>query len=542
MTGREPGSAEFEPTPLTPRRRRVDPAVIGVVVVAAAIGLAVLKPWAPPSPGATVASAAASGSGAIGDAATAVPTPGSSGAAATIESTPPITWTFAAAALEPHAVWGVRAVVRGRQTGSGSPGDGPGTGLVERWAELEVASDGTETALLPTADQGVLALGLTFPSDELPLDVRIFRETARGWRWLDSEPIGTSPAAGAFLFAPPRIGGAVRPTWPTGAYRIEVLVGDTIRRLDVDLPDRFEVVPDAGFVPDEMRTGLTSPFAPEFGTSGRRGPFLVDGGRTVWLDGQGTEALEPAAAWRSTQLVPGGIEPRSVSAVHAPRANGFGYLFAADAADLSVELARLQPEGSPMDVRRADGARFAGDDRLPFVILRTPAGEPWLPGIYRLDANWSDDDGRHRAVLHVELRPGPFGMQPVVLGSLRRLAPAAGRDIAAGVSGPSGQPLDLACTGTRTGETIVSTDPPAVIGLGHPPGEAPRSVVVERVLEGSESASFVPLVLAREPIAGLTLLAPADGDTFPPGVYRLTTTTGFETRDRTICAGVSDLD
>ncbi len=542
MTPREPSSAAFEPTPLTPRRRRVDPALIGALVVVAGIGLAVLKPWASPGPDDTAARATATSSGAIGDSATAMPAPSRSSAPAVIDSTPPIPWSFAAEALEPHGGWGVRAIVRGRQTGSGSPGDGPGTGLVERWAEPESAADGTATALLPTADQGVLALGITFPADELPLDVRIFRDTERGWQWLDTEPIGPSPAVGAFLFAPPRIGGAVRPNWPTGAYRIEVLVGETIRRLDVDVPDRFEVVPQAGFIPDEVRTGLVSPFAPELGSTGRRGPFLVDAGRTVWLDAIGADALEPADAWLTTQLAPGGIERQPVVAVHAPRANGFGYLFAADATDISVELARLQPEGSPGDVRRAIGARFAGDDRLPFVILRAPAGEPWLPGIYRMDVGWSDGGGAHRTSVHVELRPGPFGTQPIILGSLRRLAPAAGREMVAGVSEPAGSAVDLSCTGSRTGETIVSSDPPAVIGLGHPPGEAPATVVAERVLQGSGSAEFIPVSIAREPIPGLTLLVPANGDAFPPGVYRLTTTTGFEARDRTICAGVSDLD
>ncbi len=540
MTGREPGSAEFEPTPLTPRRRRVDPAVIGALVVVAGIGLAVLKPWVSPVPESQAARATPPGSGAIGDVATAVPAPSRSSAPAVIDSTPPIPWSIASEALEPHDAWGVRAIVRGRETGSGTPGDGPGAGLVERWTELETATGGMETALLSTADQGVLALGLTFPPDELPVDVRIFRETERGWQWLDAEPIGVSPAVGAFLFAPPRIGGVVRSTWPTGAYRIEVLEGDTVRTIDVDLPDRFEVVPQAGFIPDEMRTGLVSPFAPELGSTGRRGPFLVDAGRTVWLDAMGTEALEPAEAWLSTQLVPGGIERQSVVAVHAPRANGFGYLFAADATDLSVELARLQPEGSPGDVRRADGARFAGDDRLPFVILRAPAGEPWLPGTYRMDVGWRDADGAHHTSVHVELRPGPFGTQPMILGSLRRLAPAAGREMIAGVSEPAGQPVDLSCTGSRTGETIVSSDPPAVIGLGHPPGDAPTTVLAQRVVEGSAEA--VPLVVAREPIPGLTLVVPASGDAFPPGVYRLTAWTGDEARDRTFCAGVSDLD
>lgn len=542
MTPREPGFAEFEPAPLTPRRRRVEPVVVAALVVAAAIGLAVLKPWASPIPDDTVTRASPVGSGAIGDAATARPSPTRASAAAAIVSTPPIPWSIAADALEPHASWGVRAIVRGRQTGSGSPGDGPGTGLIERWTELESAADGTETALLPTADQGVLALGLTFPADELPLDVRIFRDTERGWQWLDSEPLGPSPAVGAFLFAPPRIGEAFRPIWPTGAYRIEVLVGETIRRIDVDLPDRFEVVPDAGFIPDEVRTGLISPFAPDLGTAGRRGPFLVNAGRTVWLDAVGADALDPVEAWRSTPLAPGGIERQQIVAAHAPRANGFGYLFAADATDLSVELARLQPEGSPGDVRRAAGARFAGDDRLPFVVLRSPTGEPWLPGVYRMDVGWRDGGGVHRTSVYIELRPGPFRGQPIILGSLRRLAPAAGREMVAGVSEPGGPAVELGCTGSRTGETLVSADPPAVIGLGHAPGDAPRTVSAERVLQGSGSAAFIPLVIAREPIPGLTLLVPANGDAFPPGVYRLTTTTGVETRDLTICAGVSDLD
>ena len=40
-----------------------------------------------------------------------------------------------------------------------------------------------------------------------------------------------------------RIDGVLQPTWPTGTYRLQVLVGAAIREIEVGLPDRFEVVP-----------------------------------------------------------------------------------------------------------------------------------------------------------------------------------------------------------------------------------------------------------------------------------------------------------
>jgi hypothetical protein len=150
VTGREPGSAEFEPTPLTPRRRRVDPAVIGALVVVAAVGLAVLKPWASPVPDDTAVRSTPTGSGAIGDAATALPAPSRSAAAAAIDPTPPIPWSLAADALEPHDA---SRSSPSADTGGPGPSDASGTGLVERWTELETGTDGKETALLSTADR-----------------------------------------------------------------------------------------------------------------------------------------------------------------------------------------------------------------------------------------------------------------------------------------------------------------------------------------------------------------------------------------------------
>jgi hypothetical protein len=366
------------------------------------------------------------------------------------------------------------------------------------------------------------------------------RATDAGWEWLDTMPLGASPAIGAFLYGPPRIDGIVRATWPTGAYRIEVLAASGIRHIDVELPDRFEVVPAPAFVPDEMRTGLASPFAPDLGALGRRGLFVVQGGLAVAVPVRPGTALEPAAAWKDTPRVPGGDDTDRVAAIHAPRANGLGYIFEPDATDATAELVRILPADPLVDARLGIGARFDGNDRFPYVILRAPGGLPWGPGIYRMDLAWTDATGPRWASVHMDFRAGQIGPAPTVLGSMRRVAPAAGRDMVAGVAGPEGLPLDLACTGERTGESIVSTDPPVVMGLGHPVGAPPTDVRAERVSDAV--AVEQPLLTAREVIPGLTLLAPADGDTFVPGVYRLTVVTEGETRRLTVCAGVTDLD
>ena len=103
---------------------------------------------------------------------------------------------------------------------------------VERWTGSPTAERGRrrKDLRLLSGDGAILALGLTFPADEAPLDARLWREVEDGWEWLAADPLSPTDQGGAFLFAPPRVGGGYLTTWPPGRYRAEWLGAERHRR------------------------------------------------------------------------------------------------------------------------------------------------------------------------------------------------------------------------------------------------------------------------------------------------------------------------
>jgi len=413
VSARDDAPAEFEPARLGPPRRRLDPITVGALVVVAAIGLAVLKPWGSPAAEIAQTSARPRATTAVDAAPTAIPIVRPR--AVDLVDTPPITWAAAEAAIQPHEAWGIRAIVRS---------DAPEGALVERWAEAvrtapgEVGSSRIGDPSLddpnrwlaspPTPDQGVLALGLTFPAAERPAAVRILAATETGWTWLDT--VALDPAGrrtpGTVTFGPPRIDGVRPATWPKGSYRLDVLTGGSIRHVDVGLPNRFENVPGpAAGVDPAAASDLPSPFAPDLASVRDRGLFVVEDGEAVGVPALVGPPLNAAAAWSAASAV-GTSEPPPVAAITAPTANGLGFVFATDAFDPSVSVTRILPISAVAGSRRVAAVLFEGDDRVPYVIVEAPDDRPWPAGLYRLDLSWRDADGPHVAAVHLDLLPG----------------------------------------------------------------------------------------------------------------------------------------
>ena len=79
-----------------------------------------------------------------------------------------------------------------------------------------------------------------------------------------------------------------------------------------------------------------------------------------------------------------------------------------------------------------------------------------------------------------------------------------------------------------------------VIGFAHAPDQWPDIVTARALFAGGRSVD-VPLLVASD-VAGLALLAPADAEELPPGVYRLLFAGGPEglsSRNLTFCLGVT---
>ena len=253
----------------------------------------------------------------------------------------------------------------------------------------------------------MLALGLTYPTGERPSAIRILRETVSGWAWLDTVALDPSRprSAGGVTFGPPRIDGVRQATWTNGTYRLEVLTGGTIRHVDVDLPNRWDVAPK----PSDERAAATapdlpSPFAADVTALTQRGLFLVASGEAIGVPSLLGPPLDATAAWSAASAA-GTSDPPVVPAARVGTANGIGVVFPTESFDQSLELVRLLPGGSLAGARRAAAVLFDGDDRLPYIIVGAPDGRPWPAGIYRVDLGWRDADGLHVAALHLDLHP-----------------------------------------------------------------------------------------------------------------------------------------
>lgn len=548
MSGREPTSASFEPERLRPARRRLDPAVLGAGIVVIAIGVAVLKPWAAPVEQAArplgTSGAAASVALAPSSTPSLDPDPVASGAAgaagaAAVEPErrrPPITWAEAAPVLHGHDAWGVRVVVRDPEPDAASDPstEAPGGGLVERWAAPDTPSPGDDVAVLPTGGRQVLAVGVTFPADQLPLDARIWRARGddRGWEWLDARPLDLTPSLGAMLFAPPRTVDGYLPAWPSGRYRIDLLVGGSVRSIHADLPPGVAARPP---VIDALRSG-TEPLVSAFAsvTSGIDGGlFATVDGRGVPIAGAGVVVSDPGAAWI-----------HGVPSVFEPRATGLGVMFPVGSSSPNATLRRLVPDGNFEEPRRAPGIRFDDAGRWPYMLFRAPGGGAWPAGVYGVDARWSDASGTHRATYAVELRPGRQSAPPPALAAVRALANRAGTE---GVLGIPRWPVDglrrafvegVDLTCGASGSTLPSGEQPALLAIGHPVGEDVSATRLELVLDGGRTRSM-PVLIARDVVPGLSLLAPAGGQAFPSGVHRLSVGEGAAARTTRVCIGVA---
>jgi hypothetical protein len=195
------------------------------VAVLALIVLAVAKPWAVPGPlpiAPLLAAASPSPQPTPSPSVTPAPEP---------TPAPPtgiaaIDWDAVGAALIPHDNWGIRAVVYRADTNT----------VREEWSPLK-SSDTDVQAAVNNADSyavlgwdgTIVALGVTTPLVDLPLDVRAWREMAAspasrsGWRNLvltGSTPRGDPSSR--LLHLPDEWSDGNG--WPSGEYQLDVLL------------------------------------------------------------------------------------------------------------------------------------------------------------------------------------------------------------------------------------------------------------------------------------------------------------------------------
>lgn len=199
--------------------------MVVAVALLVGLGLAIAKPW---------------GGGGPDDPALVAPSPSASAEAAAPSPEP-----AAPVLLDPADPWlavGLLSAVEARdQWGISALSDGPPSGSLipafeEAWQRAVPTAGGPVAPLILNAPGPVRALAITAPSGDIPLDVRAWtRLTGGGWGWLlVARSASGHPAALPVLLPPSGVDGPLD-HWPSGRYRIDLLMGDRVQRVDITL-------------------------------------------------------------------------------------------------------------------------------------------------------------------------------------------------------------------------------------------------------------------------------------------------------------------
>lgn len=549
-------SVEFEPVRLGRRGRRVDPIALSAVVVVLGLFVAVLKPWGAEdggggaAPGATPAVAASVAAidltGPRATASVAIPR------VIQARTTSGLTWDAVDGVVHRHEAWGVRAIVVDRSRPD-TPIDARSR-LVEAWFPVAGMDGGQSPSVqVDPGGRSIVALGVTFPPANTPLDIRIWRATSTGLDWVDIQSVDAVPSEGAYLYVRPASSGVGSLAWGSGRYRVDVLVDGTIRRFEIGIPDRFSNVPDP---PRPSLRDQRPPIEPLVTPEAvPMGLFAMVDDTVVPIESTEGPPLDEAAEWRD--LDPGtGRPPRSfVGAAYLPRATVLGVALARRSVVMAATLTRLAPE--PLAVVATPLDRTPADTPIANVLFRAPGGGAWPPGVYRLTVVWADFEGLHEESWHAELRPGPVRELPPLLAAARSWARYAGTNgVILGTAEPLGtgstsspireirlRPATAgypAATGVGCGGTVIE-ERPRILGFAYP-SEHGASVVNARIERPFLRRDDQVLLTANPGVPGLVLAAPARIGSLPGADWVFTVRSGADDLEYALCLDMSTFE
>lgn len=528
-TDREPRDphqpVDFVPVRIGAPRRVTDPLAIGAAVVALGLLVAIVKPWGEAStPGAPAAVTSPVPRASSVDVSSPVPS------AFDVLSASDSSASAVAilAALQPRDAWGVRIVV------AGSAGLGRGGTLIERWRERSRGEP--DRSIRFQVDAPIVALGVTAPADAAALAIRVWKLQSNGtWRWLDARrPNSVRPAADLVLL-PPREVDVPSVSWSSGRYRLDVLLGSTIERLEVSL----DTPAWPGFDPDRVAVDRGDGVAwPGILVSG---PFAIVDGSIQPLDGRPLPDPVEAASWLD---VDGGV-----AVVSSRTVDGLGIALAPGSTQVTGTIRRLAPGALPGETEVIGGEVGVRLDAAarPVVAVRfdAPDGVALVSGVYALAVSWRAADLDRSATWVVEVRPASDVHATSLLYAARRYAAHAGSGTLVFSGGGRRRP-DWAEAPVRTlplGDAIgcgadIIDETPAVLGFAFADGETLDRIDARLVAPLGRTLD-VRLRVAREVVPGLSLVAPARGAAFAAGIYRLAIDTSHGTRQVTLCLGTS---
>jgi len=414
--------------------------------------------------------------------------------------------------------------------------DGTSATYAERWFSSGIDSGAGASLIVDSGGAAIVALGLTFPPAETPLAVRVWLRHEGEFEWIDAQPVNQVPGRGAFLFlrrdhAQPM---STR-FWEPGRYRVDALVGDGIRRIEVDVVGRSGVVPDP------------APWVRVAGSDDQVSSDVdaLPVGLFLWADGAATPLastpgplLDETEAWLDVDRLPGNEEPRSfVAATYMPRATWLGVALPPSSEIISSGLQRLAPADAATPI--VGVTTTASRDPVSFVAFAPPGGGTWRPGVYALTVDWLDGNGEHDQTWHVGLRPGPLSDEPMLLSATRAWARHVGSSgILLGT--PEAWSLYESLDGSSAigcGKAGVRGRPTVVGFVG--PEEAVLTPVTSTMLFPFADTGPLPVLTASGAVPGLTLIAPVLTAEFGgPASYGFRAGTSGNAPGYTVCIGL----
>jgi hypothetical protein len=397
-------SVEFDPVRVR-RRRRFDPVIVGIPIVIVAVLLAVAKPWEA-GDGGSIAQASPNTSAASTGAASPSPSraPTSRASPSPIAGEGPAlpSWADIADVAGSHHEWGILAVTGrvDRFTASGVD-----AGFAASWVKADDAVGGVgPNPDVRSGEADVLGLGVTFPRNEAPRDIRVWlQRSGDGPEWIDVVPVPGRASDDPIVVMRLTPSGTVEP-FEAGHYRMDLLRTDSIDRIEIGIPDSTGSVPDPSRWP--VAESRLVPAADSDPSAVRIGLFATVDGFAVSLPAAQGRPLDELDAWEAATAKPGTDTAPVVVSAFLPRATGLGVMLTSHASVQLADLSRLAP--APLvPVPPVRGGISAVQGRTPYVVFEGPPGRALEPGVYALSVSWTDATGLHAATWHVELLPGP---------------------------------------------------------------------------------------------------------------------------------------
>lgn len=514
-----------------------------VVGIAVLIGLAVVKPWASAGPDLAppLATAAASPS-AVRASQAPTPAPPVVGTPVPVDSLDKLDWSAIGAALQPHDQWGIRMEVY-------RPADHT---IGEQWTAVK-SSDADVQAAVNNADayavlgwDGTLAaLGLTTPFNQLPLDVRMWRDLGTsqdrtiGWRQIPV--IGLTPSGDPstrLLRLPPEW--SKGRGWSHGEYQLDVLLETGVWHIHLWLDG------DAGAIPAAPLARTPPKYSGLLSLGNSPGGFILSGGSDADYLFSGLPASTGMNDEFRSWLALGSSHVFWAPGLYDPpptvvgTANSIGVALAQGQTFDSAHLVEVAPVSADLGVAEiwTTQAGVAGSVAASLAVFHPAnAAAGFANAQYRVDGAVRTSKGLVNMSWDIPLMERPTSTESLVLAADRAwphlpkngwtvLAP--GRRALVSPSASENLPAD---PGTACRNTADAGAAPWYFGVVHP-GGAFNTVTVRR-LDGATRGTVVPTQLSQL-VDGLVAITPIPV-TWPSGRYGIWMQAGPDVQRVSVC-------